>query len=190
MNDGRTPDSILAGIPGWEQAEIEPLETPQLFVLASLHDLLGDREAFVETFSAWCDAPDAHPTADDHLRLALELETQGRVDAALPWIERAVAIDPGHPGGGSTGPTGLFEGDVNLEVARRLAALLETAGAEPILIRADARPLGLYERTRRARDAVSKPLEIDELDPRPARENVLLRSFVAVTAVVVPNEEG
>ncbi len=68
-------------------------------------------------------------------------------------LRRPPSIDPGHPGGGSTGPSGLFEGDANLAVARRLVRLLEDAGAEPILIRTGPAALGLYERTRNAREA-------------------------------------
>lgn len=64
-----------------------------------------------------------------------------------------VAIDPGHPGGGSYGPTGLFEGDANLAVAGRLERMLRELGAEPVLVRRGAGPVGLYDRTRRAREA-------------------------------------
>jgi len=51
-----------------------------------------------------------------------------------------VVIDPGHGGhdAGSTGATGLVEKDVTLDVARRLATLLETSlGSEVILTRSE-----------------------------------------------------
>jgi tetratricopeptide (TPR) repeat protein len=74
-------------------AEIEPLETPKLFELASLHDELGNREAFVAAFASWCDAPDATASVDDHLRLALALEDLDRLDASVERVERALEID-------------------------------------------------------------------------------------------------
>lgn len=57
-----------------------------------------------------------------------------------------VAVDPGHPPGGARGPTGLREAEVNLAVARRLAPMLERAGARVVLTRTDDRALGLRER--------------------------------------------
>jgi N-acetylmuramoyl-L-alanine amidase len=51
-----------------------------------------------------------------------------------------VVIDPGHGGhdAGSTGATGLVEKDVTLDIAKRLAALLETSmGSEVVLTRKD-----------------------------------------------------
>ena len=79
--------------------------------------------------------------------LLLELRDPPIVDAAAPLNGRRIAVDAGHPPVGSFGPTGFFEGDANLAIAHRLAALLEEAGAEPILTRRDTLPLGLYERT-------------------------------------------
>jgi N-acetylmuramoyl-L-alanine amidase len=79
--------------------------------------------------------------------LLLELRHPPIVDAAAPLKGRRIAVDAGHPPVGSFGPTGFFEGDANLAIAHRLAALLEEAGAEPILTRRDTLPLGLYERT-------------------------------------------
>jgi N-acetylmuramoyl-L-alanine amidase len=79
--------------------------------------------------------------------LLLELREPPVVDAAAPLRGRRIAVDAGHPPVGAFGPTGFFEGDANLAIAHRLAALLEEAGAEPILTRKDTLPLGLYERT-------------------------------------------
>ncbi len=85
--------------------------------------------------------------------LRLSVRRPPPIHRAAPLEGRRIAVDPGHPGAGSTGPTGLFEGDANLAIARRLVELLEAAGADPILIRPDERAVGLYERTRRAREA-------------------------------------
>jgi len=82
--------------------------------------------------------------------LTLEIRRPPAIDRASPLAGRRIAIDPGHPGAGAHGPTGYYEGDANLGIARQLVALLSAEGAAPILIRADTLPLGLYERTGRA----------------------------------------
>lgn len=83
--------------------------------------------------------------------LRVDVRRPPAVDPQEPLRGRRIAVDPGHPGGGAHGPTGLYEGDANLAVAQRLAGLLEEAGAEPVLIRRDTAAVGLYERTARAR---------------------------------------
>lgn len=92
--------------------------------------------------------PDAAPGTV--LRLAVRRPPP--IDEDEPLEDRRIAVDPGHPGAGSYGPTGLYEGDANLAIARLLVDMLDDAGATPILIRPDERAMGLYERTRRARD--------------------------------------
>jgi len=82
--------------------------------------------------------------------LTLEIRRPPAIDRRNPLAGRRIAVDPGHPGAGAHGPTGYYEGHANLGIAQQLVALLQSAGAEPILIRADTLPLGLYERTGRA----------------------------------------
>ncbi len=89
----------------------------------------------------------------DRVELALEIRRMPHIDAANPLAGRRVAIDPGHPGAGATGPTGLYEGDANLALGLILERLLREAGAAPILIRRDTLPVGLYERTAAAVEA-------------------------------------
>jgi N-acetylmuramoyl-L-alanine amidase len=50
-----------------------------------------------------------------------------------------IVIDPGHGGcmSGATGRSGLMEKDVNLDIAKKLEALLQQAGANPTLTRSD-----------------------------------------------------
>jgi N-acetylmuramoyl-L-alanine amidase len=99
------------------------------------------------------DASDPGPPIDQSegaiLRLSVRRPPQIDADAPLSGIR--IAVDPGHPGAGSYGPTGLYEGDANLGIARHLIALLEAAGADPVVIRSDRAAVGLYERTGRAR---------------------------------------
>jgi N-acetylmuramoyl-L-alanine amidase len=75
------------------------------------------------------------------------------LDRRHPLRGLVVAVDPGHPPGGAMGPTGLREAEANLAVARRLAGLLERAGAKVILTRTDDTALGLYERPQLAETA-------------------------------------
>ncbi|HEV2349636.1 MAG TPA: N-acetylmuramoyl-L-alanine amidase [Terriglobia bacterium] len=60
-----------------------------------------------------------------------------------------IVIDPGHGGHdtGTIGPTGVMEKDVVLEVALRLARLLEQTGSEVVLTRHDDTFIPLEERT-------------------------------------------
>lgn len=85
--------------------------------------------------------------------LRLEIRRPPPVDRGDPLRGRRIAIDPGHPPAGAVGPTGLYEGDANLAIARRLAELLEEEDAVPIFVRRDTMPMGLYERTGRAEEA-------------------------------------
>jgi N-acetylmuramoyl-L-alanine amidase len=58
-----------------------------------------------------------------------------------------VVIDPGHsPDSGAIGPLGTWERDVNLGIAKRLAAHLEALGARAVLTRTANVPVGLYDR--------------------------------------------
>jgi N-acetylmuramoyl-L-alanine amidase len=68
-----------------------------------------------------------------------------------------IAIDPGHGGNdtGTTGPQGLLEKDLCLDVAMRLGRLIEEniPGAQVIYTRSDDRYVSLEERTQIANDA-------------------------------------
>jgi N-acetylmuramoyl-L-alanine amidase len=85
--------------------------------------------------------------------LRLELRGAPAIDPARPLAGRRIAIDPGHPGAGATGPTGYYEGDANLAIGRILERILSERGATPILIRNDREQMGLYERTNAAEEA-------------------------------------
>jgi N-acetylmuramoyl-L-alanine amidase len=75
--------------------------------------------------------------------LVLRVRRPPRVDAASPLRGLRIAVDPGHPPAGSTGPTGLYEGDATLAVGMVVRDLLRERGAEPVLTRTtpDAVPL-------------------------------------------------
>ncbi len=87
------------------------------------------------------------PLDGDRAELVFEIRRMPPIDPLNPLAGRRIVIDPGHPGAGATGPTGYYEGDANLGIGFALERLLADAGAEPILIRRDTLPMGLYERT-------------------------------------------
>lgn len=67
-------------------------------------------------------------------------------NVARPLTGLTIAVDPGHPPAGSTGPTGLFEGDAVLPVGTLVADLLRERGANVVLTRTTKAALGLTER--------------------------------------------
>ncbi len=75
-----------------------------------------------------------------------------RFDADHRRTVARIAIDPGHGGydSGATGPTGLKEKDVTLDIAKRTKAIFASAGLDVVLTRDDDRFVTLEERTARA----------------------------------------
>jgi N-acetylmuramoyl-L-alanine amidase len=93
---------------------------------------------------------------EDPPRVVLDFHRQApRVPAAVPGEPgpeplRTIVIDPGHGGhdAGAVGPTGLQEKELALDIARRVAALLqEELGVRIVLTRARDQFVGLRERT-------------------------------------------
>jgi N-acetylmuramoyl-L-alanine amidase len=66
-------------------------------------------------------------------------------DTASPLRGLTIAVDPGHPPAGATGPTALYEGDAVLQVGLRLRDLLAARGANVFMTRTtpDTVELGL-----------------------------------------------
>lgn len=66
-----------------------------------------------------------------------ELSRWMPVESGLKLTRPAVVLDPGHGGdeAGATGPTGLLEKELNLDVAARASALLNARGIPAILTR-------------------------------------------------------
>lgn len=73
------------------------------------------------------------------------------VSRSQPLKDLIIAVDAGHPPSGSTGPTGLYEAVPNLAVADMVRKKLEAAGAIVVMTRKDDKPMGLNERTVKAR---------------------------------------
>ncbi len=68
--------------------------------------------------------------------------------------DRMVVIDPGHGGTEEPGAVygGIYEKDLNLDIAMRLDKLLESKGVNTFMIREDDSFVGLYERAEIAND--------------------------------------
>ena len=82
--------------------------------------------------------------------LILDVRRPPRTSGGRPLGGRLIVVDPGHPPGGSTGPTGFREAEANLAVALRLRALLEDAGARVVMTRTSDVPVDLSARPRLA----------------------------------------
>jgi N-acetylmuramoyl-L-alanine amidase len=92
------------------------------------------------------------PLWDDARRaFVLRVRRVPKIDAAQPLRGLTIAVDPGHPPAGATGPTGLYEGDAVFPVGQKLAALLRARGANVVLTRTSLAPVGLTERGVQAR---------------------------------------
>jgi N-acetylmuramoyl-L-alanine amidase len=64
-----------------------------------------------------------------------------------------IAVDPGHPPAGSTGPTGLREAEANLAIGLQVKRLLEAAGAKVFITRVEDVPIDLWPRVQAAERA-------------------------------------
>ncbi len=90
--------------------------------------------------------------------LLFEVRRPPRLDQGHPLRGRLIAVDPGHPPAGATGPTGLREAEANLAVALELRQLLEDAGARVLMTRTADLPLDLWPRVRMAESAGAEVL--------------------------------
>jgi N-acetylmuramoyl-L-alanine amidase len=87
---------------------------------------------------------------DSNGDLILRVRRPPEIDADRPLRGLLIAVDPGHPPAGATGPTGLTEAEANLAIALHLQPLLEAAGARVLMTRTDMSPVALTERTEMA----------------------------------------
>lgn len=82
--------------------------------------------------------------------LVLEVRRPPAIDPRRPLAGRRIALDPGHPPAGATGPTGVYEAGVVLAIARRAKVMLDALGAQTTLIRDSDAAMDLVERLRLA----------------------------------------
>jgi len=89
----------------------------------------------------------------DRSDLLLDIRRPPAIDADAPLRGRLIAVDPGHPPGGATGPTGLREAEANLGIALELQRLLKAAGARVLMTRSADTAVDLWSRVRMAEAA-------------------------------------
>ncbi len=95
------------------------------------------------------------------------------VDASRPLAGRVIAIDPGHPPIGTTGPTGLYEADAVLAVGQQLRAMLESRGATVVMTRTARGAVALGDRPITARRANAEAFVSVHLNAYPDGVNPL-----------------
>lgn len=79
----------------------------------------------------------------DRSDLILEIRRPPKIRPDRPLAGIRIVVDPGHPPGGATGPTGYREAEANLAVALRLRTLLQNAGAKVLMTRTVDTAVGL-----------------------------------------------
>ncbi len=147
--DGRTLVLTLYGVQA--NPEISPILGNDTLVRRISWDQVGtNRVRFTFALSqptyGWLSMWDESRRA-----FVLRIRRKPTIDSVRPLAGLTIAVDPGHPPAGATGPTGLYEGHAVLPVAERLYQLLLARGARPILTRETLAPVGLTERAVAAR---------------------------------------
>ena len=85
--------------------------------------------------------------------LVLDIRRPPALDPGGSLKGRFIAVDPGHPPGGSTGPTGLREAEANLAIGLEVKRLLEEQGARVFMTRTEDVPVELWPRVDAAQRA-------------------------------------
>ena len=100
-------------------------------------------------------------------QLVLRVRRPPAIDTANPLRGLTIAVDPGHPPIGATGPTGLWEPQATLWVGERLAAMLRARGANVVMTRTTMDPVALGDRPTMARRANAQLLVSIHLNALP-----------------------
>lgn len=140
------PDRLAVDLPGVWAASSSPVEVHSRSVtqvrLAQFAE--GTARAVLDLGEAWAHSWDVSP---DGKGIMLTV-------ASSPVFGRTVVIDPGH-GGTDPGAVkdGVYEKDINLDIASRLRQLLEMSGARVVMTRNDDCSVQLSDRSRMANEA-------------------------------------
>lgn len=141
------PDRLVVDLPGVWAAGSPPVEVHSRSVtqvrLAQFTE--GTARAVLDLGEAWAHSWLVSPDGRG-IRLTI---------ASSPVFGRTVVIDPGH-GGTDPGAVkdGVYEKDINLDIALRLRQLLDASGARTVMTRSDDSSVQLSERSRVANEAV------------------------------------
>jgi N-acetylmuramoyl-L-alanine amidase len=97
----------------------------------------------------------------------LRVRRPPRIDNGSPLKGLTIAIDPGHPPIGATGPTGLYEPVPTLAVGLVVQQMLEQRGAKVVMTRTTPDPVALGDRPIIARKANANALVSIHLNALP-----------------------
>jgi N-acetylmuramoyl-L-alanine amidase len=97
----------------------------------------------------------------------LRVRRPPRIDAGSPLKGLTIAVDPGHPPIGATGPTGLYEPVPTLAVGLVVQQMLEQRGATVVMTRSTPDPVALGDRPIIARKANANALVSIHLNALP-----------------------
>ena len=97
----------------------------------------------------------------------LRVRRPPRIDQGSPLKGLTIAIDPGHPPIGATGPTGLYEPVPTLAVGLVVQQMLEQRGATVVMTRSTPDPVALGDRPIIARKANANALVSIHLNALP-----------------------
>jgi N-acetylmuramoyl-L-alanine amidase len=106
----------------------------------------------------------------------LRLRRPPVIDADRPLQGLRIAVDPGHPPIGSTGPTGLYEGVATLAIGARVQRLLTERGAIPVMTRTTEAAVPLGDRPIMARRADAVAFVSIHLNAKPDGVNPYLNN--------------
>jgi len=99
--------------------------------------------------------------------LVLRVRRTPVIDPKAPLRGLTIAIDPGHPPIGATGPTGLYEPVPTLAIGLQVKQMLEAEGATVFMTRSTADPVALNDRPVMARRANAHALVSIHLNALP-----------------------
>jgi N-acetylmuramoyl-L-alanine amidase len=99
------------------------------------------------------DAPFGYLVMWERNTLVLRVRGLPTIDRSRPLNGLVIAVDAGHPPGGATGPTGLYEAVATLGIAERLKVYLEQRGASVVMTRSAPGAVALADRPVIARRA-------------------------------------
>lgn len=185
----------LVSSKGWEELVVPMAARPAYFVDEGAHDLTvtlygttintdivnyGANDTLVRE-AKWTQETDDR----GHFTLALSAPSYGylafwsngafvlrvrrppRIQRDQPLKGLTIAIDPGHPPIGATGPTGLYEPVSTLAIGLVVQELLTSRGAKVVMTRTTAEPVALGDRPVMARKADANALVSIHLNALP-----------------------
>jgi len=111
-------------------------------------------------------APYGYAVLWENGAMVLRLRRRPTIDPRHPLRGLTIVVDPGHPPGGATGPTGLWEPQATLGAGQQLERILRERGATVVMTRTTMGEVALGDRpviARRANGHAFVSLHLDAL---------------------------